>query len=877
MKFLHTLLYSCLILTLSACGGDGGGSSGSTSQDVATGLSALSGKITTSEANYVDSDTNNPAAFYAPNNTANDAQVIPNVATIGGFMTFAKTGNPGDVFEFSTDRSDAFRVILSANQNITLTISDMGISHDFDLYLFRTSDTSLSSPVASSIGTGQTETINVPADDEYFILLRAFSGTSNYVLTVGLLNPAMASSQVLRLEDEFIPGEVITKANLNSSGFQGLSTISNQSVAARHGLQLLRGNINRAALFRLELNNNSASASKTRPNCCGALSGGYDFFLNAGQREAYETIKAIKRLRQDKTIEYAEPNYIQKSTAVPDDTYYDLQWHYPLINLPQAWDYTTGDSNVIVAVVDTGVFLAHPDLAANLIPGYDFVSSTSISNDGNGIDNNPDDPGDNLTPGFSSYHGTHVAGTIAAVSDNNSGVAGVAQTIKLMPVRVLGLGGGTSYDVTQGILYAAGLANDSGTTPAQPADIVNLSLGGTGFSGAQQAAITDARNAGVIVIAAAGNQGSNQVFFPAGYQGVISVSAVGFNKSLAPYSNYGSSIDVTAPGGDTSVDRNGDGYVDGVLSTMADDSSGVRVPVYRFYQGTSMASPHVAGVVALMKSIHATLTPDEVDSLIVAGQITEDISGDGELNRNDNYGYGLIDALKAVEQATVLATGNSPPTVLTVSPSVASIQSAQSSIELTIGKNGDDAISVSSFNTDTATWATLTPVSTDPEGLGTYELNVNTAGLSDGVYTVLANFVADTTVTVSATINVIVNTVIVSPDAGRIYVLLIDPITGDQVYFAEQDPVNGEYSYSITGVEPGDYYLLAGSDLDNNLLICEAGESCGSYPTMGDAAAVSVDSDMTNLDFDISFDQNLDSSLFFSLGVEVDSVPNAVQ
>ena len=874
MKFLHTLLYSCLILTLSACGGGSGGSSDSTSQDVATGLSALSGKITTSEANYVDSDTNNPDALYLSNNTVNDAQIIPNVATIGGFMTSAATGNPGDVFQSSTDQSDIFRVILSANQNITLTISDIGNSQDFDLYLYRTSDTS--SPVASSNGTGQTETINVPADDEYFIWLHAFSGTSNYVLTVGQLNPAMASSQVLRLEDEFVPGEVITKAKPNSSGLQGLSTISNQSVAARHGLQALRGNINRAALFRLQQNNNSTSVSQTRANCCGVLSGEFGLYINAGQREAYDTIKAIKKLRQDKTIEYAEPNYIQKSTAVPNDTYYDLQWHYPLINLPQAWDYTTGDSNVIVAVVDTGVFLAHPDLAANLIPGYDFVSSTSISNDGNGIDNNPDDPGDNLTPGFSSYHGTHVAGTIAAVSDNNSGVAGVAQTIKLMPIRVLGLGGGTSYDVTQGILYAAGLANDSGTIPAQPADIVNLSLGGAGFSGAQQAAITDARNAGVTVIAAAGNQGSNQAFFPAGYQGVISVSAVGFNKSLAPYSNYGSSIDVTAPGGDTSVDRNGDGYVDGVLSTMANDSSGVRQPIYRFYQGTSMASPHVAGVVALMKSIHAMLTPDEVDSLIVAGQITEDISGDGELNRNDNYGYGLIDALKAVEQATVLATGNSPPTVLTVSPSVASIQSAQSSIELTIGKNGNDAISVSSFNIDTD-WATLTPVSVDLEGLGAYELNVDTTGLSDGVYTVLANFVADTNLTVSATINVIVNTVNVSPDAGRIYVLLIDPITGDQVYFAEQDPVDGEYSYSITGVELGDYYILAGSDLDNNLLICEAGESCGSYPTLGDAAVISVDSDMTNLDFDISFDQTLDPAQFFGLGIEVEPFRNTVQ
>ena len=289
-----------------------------------------------------------------------------------------------------------------------------------------------------------------------------------------------------------------------------------------------------------------------------------------------------------------------------------------------------------------------------------------------------------------------------------------------------------------------------------------------------------------------------------------------------------------------------------------------------------MASPHVAGVVALMKSIHATLTPGEVDALIVAGQITEDISGDGELNRNDNYGYGLIDALKAVEQATVLATGNPPPTVLTVSPSIASIQSALSSIELTVGKNGSGAISVSSFNADTA-WATLSPVSIDVEGLGTYELNVDTTGLSDGVYTVLANFVSDVNSTVSATINVIVNSVNVSPDAGRIYVLLIDPITGDQVYFAEQDPANGEYSYSVTGVEPGDYYILAGSDLDNNLLICEAGESCGSYPTLEDAAVISVDSDMTNLDFNISFDQNLGSAQLFGSGVEMNPVPSRVQ
>jgi hypothetical protein len=261
-KFLRIAMVVLCSAVLFSCGGGGGGSSSdAVFQNVPTGLSA-SGKITASEGSYVDSDTNNPAAYFAPNNTFNDAQIIPNVATIGGYMTYTPTGNPGDVFQFLNDEFDVFRVSLSANQNITLTISDMTNFQDFDLILFSTSD--LSSAVASSLGTGQTETINVPADDEYFIVLNAFLGSSNYILSVGQLTPALASRQVLRLEDDFIPGELVAKANTNSPGFRGLSTITNQSVATRHGLQSLQGNINRAALFRLEQNNNAASASKNQ-------------------------------------------------------------------------------------------------------------------------------------------------------------------------------------------------------------------------------------------------------------------------------------------------------------------------------------------------------------------------------------------------------------------------------------------------------------------------------------------------------------------------------------------------------------------------------------------------------------------------------------
>lgn len=281
---------------------------------------------------------------------------------------------------------------------------------------------------------------------------------------------------------------------------------------------------------------------------------------------ARTTLARIAALAAMPGVAYAEPNAICHAMAEPNDDYYNLQWHYPLIHLPEAWNITTGSSSVIVAVLDTGR-TNHPDLATNQSGGYDFISSSSIAGDGNGRDADPTDVGDAGGGGNrSSFHGTHVAGTIGATTNNGVGVAGVCWNVQLMHVRVLGGGGGSTADIAEGIRYAARLSNAAGVLPPTRAHIINMSLGGPGFSQTLQNAVTAARNAGVTVFAAAGNEDTSELFSPAGLADVICVSAVDVRRAKAPYSNFGPAVDLACPGGDTGVDWTGDSYADGVLS-----------------------------------------------------------------------------------------------------------------------------------------------------------------------------------------------------------------------------------------------------------------------------------------------------------------------
>lgn len=808
---------------------------------VSTG--SISGTITITGSIQVDSDTNNPSASFISNNLAGSAQQIPNITSINGYLTKLATGISDDTFEFDADEVDIFRGIFQNGQSIQLDISDFNVNDpaavDIDIFLYDVNDTG--TVVLSSEGTSSTEVINITADGEYYIFVLINSGSSNYNLDVAAGSAIVSAKDHLSMGFDFVTNQIISKTTqLNTSTSKTHYSVQKYQVKSAIGQNI--------DLLKFDSNSELAAIKQSIDN---PFDGKYGFTLSESQLLKYITIKNIKHLRSQSNTVYAEPDYILKPFYIPNDSDYGEQWNYPIINLPTAWDTTLGDSNVIVAVVDTGVFLTHPDLNSNLIltGGYDFITDITAANDTDGRDNDPDDAGDANPISGASWHGTHVSGTIAAVSNNTTGVSGVAPGIKILPIRALGIGGGPISDVMQAIRYSAGLSNDTGSLPPQAADIINLSLGGGGFSQSSQDTFTEVRNAGVIVIAAAGNDGVSALAYPASYSGVVSVSAIKTNKTKASYSNYGTMIDVAAPGGESII---GDGS-DIIKSTWVDSSLNTRVAYYYWMQGTSMAAPHVAGVVALMKSVYPGLTPAELDALISSGAITEDLGSDGAAVRNDNYGYGMIDANLAVQEAVNLAAA-APVAAPTLTPSATTLNNNSQSTQLTIAL-GDDVLTVINFSTDQI-WATVVPDSIDAGGIGSYLLNIDRSSLTDGIYTINVSFTMSDTSTLAMVASVLVSSTSYTSDAGYHYILLVNAVTGATVMETFSNSSNNFYSYEFTNVPYGSYEIVAGTDHDNDLIICDNGESCGSYLDPAQPTIINLNGNLTSINFNTSNNHN---------------------
>lgn len=322
--------------------------------------------------------------------------------------------------------------------------------------------------------------------------------------------------------------------------------------------------------------------------------------------------EAIARAKQCPDILVAEPNYYLYATdTFPNDPNWADQYGLTAINAPQGWDTTTGSSAVTIAIVDTGVDLTHTDLASKIVAGYDFVNNDSVPQDDNG-------------------HGTHVAGIAAAVSNNGAGIAGVSWGARIMPIKVLNASASGSFsNAAAGIVWAT----DHG------AQIINLSLGGSADSTILRDAIDYAYQNGVTLIAASGNSGSASILYPARYPNVIAVGATDAGNLRASFSNFGAELDVVAPGVNI--------YSTGIGS-------------YFYNSGTSMSTPFVSGLAAILRGIPGSGSPESIAWEIKSSALDLGIPG-----KDDLYGYGIIQMDAAIQLVWVTATPTSPTPEIT--------------------------------------------------------------------------------------------------------------------------------------------------------------------------------------------------------------------
>ncbi|KZZ43517.1 hypothetical protein A3759_12905 [Thalassolituus sp. HI0120] len=802
MLALKLILGCSLALLLSAC----------SSSDSEQSGSSISGKLNIAIATAVDSDVNDIQASYATNNDPENPQILnSSILTLQGYVT--RTATNGDAsqerFANSTDAVDYFRVNLKKGQIITVTVGPVNISSRIIASLIELdANGSPKENGQKSISNSTRVGAQFIAEQSaaYQIIINASSSASRYILQ---LNPALPGSSALGLAGEFISGELLVK-NIPSSNQPSVQQIDQQY----------------PRLIKL--------------NTLGALTAGQHATtpLQKWSPEVYQKIQTLEMVTQyglGSDVEYAQPNFVYRSQRNADDTAFDEQWPLAQINAPLAWDITTGTKagggDIVIAILDTGVLVDHPDLQDNkLVSGYDFVRNIQSSGDGNGLDSNPNDPG---VANNYAFHGTHVAGIAAATSNNALGMTGVSWDAKIMPVRVLDINGtGSSYSMIQGLRYAARLSNDSGTLPAQAADVINLSLGSTfdaQSAPAEQELFNQIYSAGISVVAAAGNSASSTPFYPASYPTVISVSATDIGEKLAPYSNFGNNIDVAAPGGIRSIFLGSDNPV---LSLGASYTNGL-FDSYNLNgkQGTSMASPHVAGVIALMKAVYPQLTAQQVTNLLGNGLLTNDLAPEG---KDSAFGYGLIDALKAVNEAQKLANGGvlpPQPTQLVAEPNTL-LMGTNSQQEFTLRNNGGNSPTISI--SDDADWLTVTAIENGAASLSgstviRYRAEIDRADLNPGYYKATITVSADGENPAASDIDVYIQVGNLSAQGTltQQYVLLLSDNSDSAIKTAATDS-NGHFVFN--NVENGRYRLVGGSDIDVDNNLCDIAETCGFYP-----------------------------------------------
>ncbi|OJH37234.1 S8 family peptidase [Cystobacter ferrugineus] len=657
---------------------------------------------------------------------------------------------------------------------------------------------------------------------------RLQSATSPAAWPEKLRDPAVRQRLSASLTRAVMTQRAARRSALSAGGTQGADAIPGEVIVRFEEANLSESE----ALSRVQL-------SSYRAVYKGAITEhlhliGYEP-LYPGVMRALATESLAQEVEGMRGVRYAEKNARVYAFKTPNDPGYSRQWHYRMMNLPAAWDITT--AGVAVGIIDSGI-VKHPDLNGRVVQGVDMISDVASSGDGDGRDMDATDVGKDQPNGSSSWHGSHVAGTVGAVSNEGAGVAGVTWSGPIVPVRALGSDGGSFADIAAGIQWAVGLPVPGLRTNANPVKVINMSLGGASPpSQALQEVIDDAVAEGVIIVVAAGNDNVDaSAFSPCNQDNVICVGATRFNGKRASYSNYGANVDVMATGGEVAEDLDGDGKPDGVLSPILDDDG---TPVWAYYQGTSMASPHVAGIVALMKAQNPALTTAEVEQILTATADPASKCGEG-------CGEGLVNA-----QAAVLAARNgldpNAPSKLGVGANQISFLGASTqslavrnlgggSLKVTVKASGTYASALSFPSGNTVTVSAYRSVA--------LPVAVNTGNLSRGEYPAQLTLTGDNGQSATVAVKIQVGSI---EDKDIILAFFFEDAAGELDLEEEGLTLvssSSGYSYSMK-LTPRTYYAIATIDEDGDEEFFEDGERLGAWRDSANIEPIEVSASRT--------------------------------
>ncbi len=884
------LLLACL--GLSACGGGSSSGQGNTPADddgqggddrpldddvVDTPLEShtVSGNLTANDALQADTDVDDPTTPEVDNNTFATAQILPNPAIVKGFVTATPTNSASGRFADSTDTFDVFSISAFSSQSILLEIADFdpGASDnaDLDIGLFSTDGELLEASI--NIGSAF-EAIVVPSDGDYFLAVNAYSGGSNYTLSLATEFATSAFQSQISLGDirldrlavAELPGNATNRAFVSNmqEGEQMLATLAQESKRIALTLDTAKA-LDSLAVQRKR----STDSGAERVSLTALHTGDSKSSKTAPEMDSLAMLDMIKAMNSEEgddifaALQYPSTHQSLGSDPVPDRF---LQWNLGAIGWTEAVDRlesVTLSKRPILAVIDSGMVIDHPDLAGVIVDQRDFVPAV-IDGDGFVADASDDVRVNDDPRSCHHFHGTHVS-TTAVAPQNDAGITGVVPGIGLIAIKVGHNSGdncGLFGDIANAILYAAGLPNDSGSVPAITADVINMSVGGPTQDPDISAAISRAVAQGVIVVASAGNDGAPVVSYPAADDGVIAVAATDTLDAAAPYSSFYPRVDIAAPGGDQSVDVNGDGLADGIAAGIAVASGSGFRSSWGLMQGTSMASPTVAAGMALMKGIEPDLTQSDIEAMLAAGQLTVDIGATGFDNAT---GFGLMSLPKMIESALQFSDGGAPDpapvTIVTSSPGSLDFGSSLDSVTLDLVQSGGTTVSVSSITgSDSLTLQDgSVPIRfSGPDtanGFGEYSFVLDRGALESGALSGQIAFnLSDNSshiVPVSA-----INQVAQGVASSAAVFFIIERMNDDGTFealdeqFFSSDGVSGG-AISSPAIEEGTYRLIYGTDTDNDFFICDQGELCGTFPfsNFGFNATFELDADISGADF----------------------------